>query len=145
MDPISLTVAIASLIFSLYVFFAHDRKLNAQQKLLNELALQKAAQEETASKRASIFLAHEKIGKSDKLVVTNKGQATAFDIKLSSQVDNDPVMMLDIPPQWPSLKPGQEVKRPIVLVIGSTMQVTYDITWRDELGEHKDQQMVDYL
>ena len=79
------------------------------------------------------------------MAVTNKGQATTFDIKLSSQVDNDPVMMLDIPPQWPSLKPGQEVKRPIVLVIGSTMQATYDIVWRDELGEHKYQQMVDYL
>lgn len=73
MDPISLTVAIASLVFSLYVFFAHDRKLNAQQKLLNELALQKAAQEETASKKASIFLSYVKIGSSDKLVATNKG------------------------------------------------------------------------
>ena len=43
MDPISLTVAIASLVFSIYVFCAHDRKLNAQQKLLNELTLKKAA------------------------------------------------------------------------------------------------------
>lgn len=145
MDPISLTVSIATLIFSLYVFFAHDRKLNAQQKQLNELALQKAAQEETESKKASIFLAHEKTGKIDKLVVTNKGQATAYDVRLSSHVEEDPVMMLNIPPHWESLKPGQEVKRPIVLVIGSTMRVTYDITWRDGLGEHKDQQMVDYL
>lgn len=144
MDPISLTVAIMSLIFSLYVFFAHDRKLNAQQKILNDLALQKAAQEEEASKKACIFLSHEKVGRSDKLVITNKGQATAFDVRISSHVEEDPAMMLDVSPQWTSLKPGQEVKRPIVLSIGSTMQVTYTITWYDELGEHKDQQMVDY-
>ena len=145
MEMLSTLISLLALGLTGYVYFAHDRKLNAQQKLLNELALQKAAQEDVASKKAIIFLRHERIGSSDKLIVTNKGQATAYDVRLSSQVEEDPVMTLSIPPQWDSLKPGQEVKRPIALVIGSTTQVTYDITWRDELGEHKDQQMVDYL
>ena len=145
MDLISLTVAIATLIFSLYVFFAHNRKLNDQQKLLNELALQKAAQEEAASKKASIFLSYVKKGTSDRLVVTNKGQATAFDVRLSSEVENDPLKMINLPPQWDSIKPGQEFSHPIPLGSGVAMRVTYDITWHDELGEHKDQQMVDYL
>ena len=144
MDIVSLFISILTLIFSGYVFYAHDRKLNAQQKMLNELALQKAAQEKEASKKANIFLSREKINGSDKLVVTNKGQATAFDIKLSSRIDNDPVTMLNTPPQWPSLKPGQAVNRPLLLGNGVAMNVTYDISWRDELGEHTDQQMMDF-
>lgn len=145
MEPISLVISILTLTFSIFVYFTHDKKLNAQQKRLNELALQKAAQEDEASKKAIIFLAHERVGKSDKLIITNKGQATAYNVHLTSHVEEDPVMTLNIPPHWDSLKPGQEVRRPIVLFIGSVTQVTYDITWQDELGEHKDQQMVDYL
>ena len=141
----SLAVAIASLFFSLYVFFAHNRKLNAQQKQLNELALKKAVQEEAASKKACIFLSHVKMGTSDRLAITNKGQATAFDVRLSSEVEKDPVKMINMPPQWDSIKPGQVFNHPIPLGSGVAMRVTYDITWRDELGEHKDQQIVDYL
>ena len=145
MESISLVISILTLTFSIFVYFAHDKKLNAQQKQLNELALQKAAQEEEASKKAVIFLSHERVGITDKLVITNKGQAMEFNICLTSHVDGDPMMTLSIPPHWDSLKPGQEVQCPIVLYMGCTTQVTYDISWRDELGEHTDQQMVDYL
>ena len=102
MESISLVISILTLTFSIFVYFAHDKKLNAQQKQLNELALQKAAQEEEASKKAVIFLSHERVGKTDKLVITNKGQAMAFNICLASHVDGDPMMTLSIPPHWDS-------------------------------------------
>lgn len=144
MEAFSLIISILTLGFSLFVYFAHDKKLNAQQKQLNELALQKAAQEDEARKKAIIFLSYERVGRNDKLVVTNKGQATAYDIRISSQVERDPVMVVDIPPQWDFLKPGQSANHPIVLD-SEIISVTYDISWRDELGEHSDKQMVVYM
>lgn len=143
MNLISLFIGLLSLCLSTYIFFAHDKKLKIQQKALNELALQKATTEEYTRKKAVISMNYER---NDKLVITNKGMATAFDVKISSQIENDPLIgNYGNQLHWDSLKAGQEVRRTVALGRGDPWQITYDIYWRDDLGVHYDKQLVDYL
>ena len=144
MEIFSTIISLMALGFTAYVYLAHDKKLNEQQKLLNEISLKKAREEEEAVKKAKIFLEHVKEGSADKLIISNIGQANAYDIKLSSDVENDPVMMLDLPPEWHSISPGHRARRPLPLGRGVAMNVEYEVSWRDDAGEHKERQSVDY-
>ena len=51
MEIVSSTLAALALVFSIYTFFAHDRRLKRQEKLLNEYQLRSLALSEDENKK----------------------------------------------------------------------------------------------
>ena len=95
---ISLAISLLAFMGGIYTYFAHDKKLQKQQALLNELNIEKLKNDNQESKKANIriSLIENAIDKNDvfkygintltqrtgRLSVVNLGKATAFDINI---------------------------------------------------------------
>ena len=90
---VSLTISVLALVFGVYTYFAHDRKLKEQQLLLNELNILKlkkdTCEEQKANIRVSLTMDKETdysmrsfYNDSGTILVTNFGKATAYNIRI---------------------------------------------------------------
>jgi len=78
MSIISVIIALLALAFSCYTYFAHDRRIKRQEKILNEYRLRALSQSEEESKRAIIRAKVVDAGKGDKtLYICNVGKSKA--------------------------------------------------------------------
>lgn len=80
----SLIVALGALIFSFFTYFAHDRELKRQEKLINDFQISALAREEAEAKKAQIK--GNIIGAPGKgnreLRIFNSGKVTARNVKV---------------------------------------------------------------
>lgn len=91
---VSLTISVLALVFGVYTYFAHDKKLKEQQALLNDLnieKLKKESREQTkADVRVSLTIDKEPNNFSMRnfyvtlgtIKITNFGKATAYNIRI---------------------------------------------------------------
>ena len=108
MELLSLILAAFALAFSCYTFFAHDRRLKKQEKLLNDYQLRSLAQAEDENKKAVIRAKAVKYKSGNRtLYIYNEGKAKARNINVempdAEQVDaSNP----EFPLHYDELLPG---------------------------------------
>ena len=144
MDIFARVISCLSIAGTIFVYVFHDHKLKVQQRLLNDLSLKKAQKEEEDTMTAKIFLELKKDGSDSELVIANIGQAIAYDVKLSSEEEKDPVKELGFSLEWPIIAPGQKIHRSVAQTMGLASSVEYEISWCDKIGKHCEHQTIDY-
>ena len=90
MEILSIILSALALSFSLYIFFAHDRRLKKQEDLLNKISLKEAEEREQNRKKAKIngYIVYNGKGSND-LFISNKGEAEARNVKVDVLDDSD--------------------------------------------------------
>lgn len=80
---IASAIALSSLFFSMYVYRKHERKLNQQQKQINEFSINKLKQEDEERKKAVINATIIKKEKRLRIIkISNIGKAIAYNLNI---------------------------------------------------------------
>ena len=91
---VSLTISVLALVFGVYTYFAHDKKLKEQQALLNDLNIDKLKKESREQAKADVrvsltidkepnnFSMRNFYETSGTIKITNFGKATAHNIHI---------------------------------------------------------------
>lgn len=145
MDMISIIVAVLALVFSCYTFFAHDRRLKKQEKLLNEYQLRLMVQSEEENKKAVIRAKAVKYtGGKRTLYIYNTGKAKARNLKVD-MVDNEQVVASrpEFPQAYEELLP--DASREVLLLLSEgDDEITLTFEWEDDFRkDNKERQTVD--
>ena len=145
MDMISIIVAVLALAFSCYTFFAHDRKLKKQEKLLNEYQLRMMVQSEEENKKAVIRAKSVRYtGGKRSLFIYNTGKSKARNLKVD-MIDNEQVIASrpDLPQTYEELLP--DASREILLLLtegDDKIMLTFE--WEDDFRkDNKERQTID--
>lgn len=145
MDMSSIIVAVLALAFSCYTFFAHDRRLKKQDKLLNEYQLRLMARSEEESKKAVIRAKSVKYTNGRRtLFIYNTGTSKARNLKVD-MLDNDQVIASrpDLPQTYEELLPNASREILLLLTDGDD-EITLIYEWDDDFRkENKESQTID--
>lgn len=145
MDMISIVVAVLALAFSCYTFFAHDRRLKKQEKLLNEYQLRLMAQSEEDNKKAVIRARSVKYtGGKRTLYIYNTGKAKARNLKVDMIEDEQVIASRpDLPQIYEELLPNASREILLLLTEGDD-EITLTFEWEDDFGKNnKESQTID--
>ena len=127
---VSAIVAVVALLFSLFVFFKHERELKRLSVLISRLSLQKAirVEEEDTSARVTAKIVREK--GNNHIAITNEGKVPAQNV----QVILDPEIC-SRPREYPFprdiVEPGQTIQVSAIFSISGPKDVTVKIWWED--------------
>lgn len=126
---VSAIVAVAALLFSLFVYFKHERELKRLSVLTSRLSLQKAIrEEEDTSARVTAKIVREK--GNNHIAITNEGKVPAQNV----QVKLDPEIC-SRPREYPFprdvVEPGQTIQISAYLGISGPSTVAVKIWWED--------------
>lgn len=145
MDFASIVLAALAFLFSCYTFFAHDRRLKKQEKIINAYQLRSFAQEEEESKRAVIRAKAIKPKAGQRiLVVSNVGKATAKHLKIEMHDDEQVIATRpEMPVTFAELLPG--ASREIILILSSgDDELTLTYHWDDSFSaDNQENQTID--
>ena len=145
MDMISIVVAVLALAFSCYTFFAHDRRLKKQEKLLNEYQLRLMAQSEEDNKKAVIRARSVKYtGGKRTLYIYNTGKAKARNLKVDMIEDEQVIASRpDLSQIYEELLPNASREILLLLTEGDD-EITLTFEWEDDFGKNnKESQTID--
>ena len=132
---VSAIVSAIALLFSLFVYFRHERELKRLSVLATRLTLQKAIrdQEEDTSARVTAKIVRET--GNNHISITNEGKVTAqnVQVKLEPEICNRPR-------EYPfprDVEPGQTIQISAYLGISGPSTVAVKIWWEDacQLGK----------
>lgn len=128
-EPVGIVLSISSLVFSLYVYVRHERKLNGQQKKINELNIRKMTWEEEVRNRVSFSINRQ----GDFLYVKNIGYITARNVRIDCD-DDDVCFSNDRVLPRPELRAGECIR--IMFLPERLIKTYYDFTviWDDDSG-----------
>lgn len=145
MEIISALLAIFAFVFSLYTFFAHDRRLKKQENLLNEYQLRSLAQNEEENKKAIIRAKAVKYNSGNRtLYIYNTGKAKARNLKVIMPKDDQVYASRpDFPLHYDELLP--DASREVILYLSEgDDELTLIYEWEDDYSkENKEQQTID--
>ena len=126
---VSAIVSAIALLFSLFVYFRHERELKRLSVLATRLTLQKAIrdQEEDTSARVTAKIVRET--GNNHISITNEGKVTAqnVQVKLEPEICNRPR-------EYPfprDVEPGQTIQISAYLGISGPSTVAVKIWWED--------------
>lgn len=130
-DP-SFLLSLIAIIGTVFTYFKHDRKIKAQEKLINDYQLDKI-KEEKIQKRQAIVRASLITGtKGHRILrVYNKGKATARNIRLIIK-DEPNYLYASNPFPFPALNESENVDLTIHLHDSSPDNMSFEIVWDDE-------------
>ena len=136
-------VSLGALIFSAYTYSKHDKKIKAQEQIINDYQINKIAKENEESKKASI---RGNIIKGDKgkrtLKVYNCGKATARDIRVEGlDIGSLAVMRNDLFP-YELMNPQDYTEVVIWVVKGSPSTIKLKYVWDDDFGQNNEFEQV---
>ena len=145
MDIFSIIIATLALALSCYTFFAHDRRLKKQEKLLNEYQLRSLAQSEEDNKKAILRAKAVKYKSGNStLYIYNEGKAKARNIKVEMP-DAEQVYASrpDFPLNYDELLPGAYREVTLLLSEGDE-ELTLNYKWDDDFcKDNKERQTID--
>lgn len=132
-------VSLGALVFSAYTYSKHDKKIKAQEQIINDYQINKIAKENEESKKASI---RGNIIKGDKgkrtLKVYNCGKATARDIRVEGlDIGSLAVMRNDLFP-YELMNPQDYTEVVIWVVKGSPSTIKLKYVWDDDFGQNNE-------
>ena len=126
---VSAIVSAIALLFSLFVYFRHERELKRLSVLATRLTLQKAIrdQEEDTSARVTAKIVRET--GNNHISITNEGKVTAqnVQVKLEPEICNRPREC----PFPRDVEPGQTIQISAYLGISGPSTVAVKIWWED--------------
>lgn len=139
MDFISILISCLALLFSIFGYFRHDKKLKEQEIKLNEIALRNESQKEEerlhAKISADVELKHARIV----LIVRNSGLAIAKDVNFSLSPEL-PITNKVLPIEF--MNPGDYVRVTAFNMLGGPNKTQATFTWKDEAGEQTYRQIL---
>lgn len=126
---VSAIVSAIALLFSLFVYFRHERELKRLSVLATRLTLQKAIrdQEEDTSARVTAKIVRET--GNNHISITNEGKATAQNVQVKLEPD-----ICNRPREYPfprDVEPGQTIQISAHLGISDPSKVAVKIWWED--------------
>lgn len=132
---VSLIVALGALIFSFYTYFAHDRELKRQEKLINDFQLSALEREEAELKKAqirgNIIPTSSKGGR--ELRIYNSGKANAYNVRVVwTNSDDESTFLLEDISNLGTLSPHNPRTFPISLNYGHYKTMNLRYIWDDE-------------
>lgn len=138
-----LIISCLALGVSVFTYFKHDKKIKAQEQIINDYQINKIAKENEESKKASI---RGNIIKGDKgkrtLKVYNCGKATARDIRVEGlDIGSLAVMRNDLFP-YELMNPQDYTEVVIWVVKGSPSTIKLKYVWDDDFGQNNEFEQV---
>ena len=126
---VSAIVSAIALLFSLFVYFRHERELKRFSVLATRLTLQKAIrdQEEDTSARVTAKIVRET--GNNHISITNEGKVTAQNVQVKLEPD-----ICNRPREYPfprDVEPGQTIQISAYLGISGPSTVAVKIWWED--------------
>lgn len=136
-------VSLGALIFSAYTYSKHDKKIKAQEQIINDYQINKIAKENEESKKASI---RGNIIKGDRgkrtLKVYNCGKAAARNIRVEGlDIESLAVMRNDLFP-YELMNPQDYTELIICIVKGSPSTIKLKYIWDDDFGQNNEFEQV---
>ncbi|MFZ4862969.1 hypothetical protein ACL9RF_12385 [Sphingobacterium sp. Mn56C] len=142
----SLILSIIAILGSIYTYIIHDRKIKAQEKLINDYKIAKIKEEKIEKTQAVICASIIKgIRGKRTLKVYNKGKATAHNIRLI--IKNEPDYLYSYNP-FPCafIHEKDHVDLNLSMHNGSPDNLEIELIWDDEYGtDNKHQQIIHLL
>ncbi len=138
MEVVNLIVGICALLFAIWVYIIHDRKLKRQQKILNEYQLINLEHNIAELKKAEILLSIknkqcDRIGnRSGTLVIKNCGMETAYNVRLERECYTG---FRVVNYRYPQLRPQEERETNIKYPKDTDGPVV--VTWDDKSGKDR--------
>ena len=138
-----LIISCLALGVSVFTYFKHDKKIKAQEQIINDYQINKIAKENEDSKKASI---RGNIIKGDRgkrtLKVYNCGKATARDIRVEGlDIGSLAVMRNDLFP-YELMNPQDYTEVVIWIVKGSPSTIKLKYVWDDDFGQNNEFEQV---
>lgn len=130
-DP-SFLLSLMAIVGTIFTYFKHDRKIKAQEKLINAYQLGKI-EEEKIQKRQAVVRASLIVGNKGHRIlrIYNKGKATARNVRLI--INDEPDYLYATNPfPFPALNEHENVDLNIQLHMGSPDNISFEILWDDE-------------
>lgn len=147
MDIASLIISIAALLFSGYVYIAHDRKLKQQQKILNAYQIEAMEKDKTEQKKAEVrvSLTNKQFSNSYSywsgiMVIKNYGKAVAHHVRIDKWGKRDfrgfeNFTCLQLLPQE-----TQEV--PVTWLMHDCGELQVTVFWNDEYSKNRENKQI---
>lgn len=138
-----LIISCLALGVSVFTYFKHDKKIKAQEQIINDYQINKIAKENEEIKKASI---RGNIIKDDRgkrtLKVYNCGKATARDIRVEGlDIGSLAVMRNDLFP-YELMNPQDYTEVVIWVVKGSPSTIKLKYVWDDDFGQNNEFEQV---
>lgn len=138
-----LIISCLALGVSVFTYFKHDKKIKAQEQIINDYQINKIAKENEESKKASI---RGNIIKGDRgkrtLKVYNCGKATASNIRVEGlDIDSLVVMRNNLFP-YELMNPQDYTELIIYIVKGSPSTIKLKYIWDDDFGRNNEFEQV---
>ena len=138
-----LIISCLALGVSVFTYFKHDKKIKAQEQIINDYQINKIAKENEEIKKASI---RGNIIKGDRgkrtLKVYNCGKATARDIRVEGlDTDSLAVMRNDLFP-YELMNPQDYTEVIIWIVKDSPSTIKLKYIWDDDFGQNNEFEQV---
>lgn len=138
-----LIISCLALGISVFTYFKHDKKIKAQEQIINDYQINKIAKENEEIKKASI---RGNIIKGDRgkrtLKVYNCGKATARDIRVEGlDMGSFVVMRNDLFP-YELMNPQDYTEVIIWVVKGSPSTIKLKYIWNDDFGQNNEYEQV---
>jgi len=128
----SFILSVLAILGTVYTYFKHDRKIKAQEKLINNYQLGKIEEEKIQKKQAIVRATLMSGNKGHRtLRIYNKGKATAYNVRLI--FNNEPDYLYATNPfPFPMLNENENVDLNIQLHKGLPDDISFEILWNDE-------------
>ncbi len=143
-DIITIFLSSLGVIGALYTYIVHTKRLNSQQKQINEYQIRKMKEETLEKKQAWIEANVYKAGKGWKMKIYNKGKAKATNINFESQTleEDQGINVYKDPGMFPipSLPPQNSVELTVFLLYGHKPIHKIKFTWDDEFSSDRSQE-----
>lgn len=138
-----LIISCLALGVSVFTYFKHDKKIKAQEQIINDYQINKIAKENEEIKKASI---RGNIIKGDRgkrtLKVYNCGKATARDIRVEGlDMGSFVVMRNDLFP-YELMNPQDYTEVIIWVMKGSPSTIKLKYIWNDDFGQNNEFEQV---
>lgn len=126
-------IALIALIFSGYATW-QSSKVNALNRKLNELLIQKEEDESKNEKKADLGVNFVKVGKNRRLKVFNKGRSNARNVRIEFPEGNDVLIESDLKSKFPHecLERHQSVEVIAAVHMQTKPKHTIKLIWDDD-------------
>lgn len=132
-DP-SFLLSVVAIIGTIFTYFKHDRKIKAQEKLINDYQLDKIDEKKIQKTQAVVRASLISGTKGHRILrVYNKGKATARNVRLMIKDEPDCLYATN-PFPFPALNESENVDLNIHLHHGSPDNMSFEILWDDKFN-----------
>lgn len=143
-DIVTALLSLVAVIGSIYTYIVHNKRLNNQQRQINDYEIKKLEEERLEKKQALVEANVYKSGGIWKMKIFNRGKARATNIRFESKtLDEDSSIRLNYDLEMypiPSLLPNDSVEITVILCNGHKPVHKMLFTWDDESGAGRSQE-----